>query len=1081
MKKVVCSLLIMFILLSEFTACFGATNEVVLSNDVEVNEKKSTEENVDSKNLVENETEIVSNEIKDDEKIENTIEDEENKSDSDMDKGFLEVDEVKDESNKKIEDNDEKSNDDSYKAEDSDAYSNENTDAVIQSIQTQSVGESDKRLVEIDGVWRMVIDDEIIYDYTGVGENENGMWYMENGDISYKYNGTWFEEENAYVIENSKVQIIVAKDTTRLIEVNPNVWRMIVNGKVVYNYTGLGENDYGVWYLENGYISYRYTGTYTDGDGITYFIENNRLIGTKLVEINGIWRMVVDGKIIYNYTGVGQNKNGKWYLENGDISYKYNGTWFDGDKAYIIENSKVQLEVKKDTTALMEIGKDNWRMIVNGKVAYNYTGLGENNYGVWYLENGYISYEYTGTYTDGDGITYFIENNRLIGTKLVEINDIWRMVVNGRIIYDYTGVGQNENGKWYLENGDISYKYNGTWFDGDKAYIIENSKVQLEVKKDTTALMETSKDNWRMIVDGKIIYDYTGVGQNENGKWYLENGDISYKYNGTWFNGEKAYIIENSKVQLEVRKDTTRLLEINNNWRMVIDGKIVYDYTGLGENDYGIWYLENGDISYDYDGIVRKDNDDYVIEKSRAITEVTRLKYINDTWYMVINGKINYKYTGLCENDYGMWYMQDGELPYTYNGTIYDGDNAYLIEKNYVEMVVPKDTTKMICIKSVWRMVVNGKIDYDFTGVAENDNGKWYFENGEITYTYNSEYEDTDGITYIIINSKFSGIASRPGYFGKMSLEQPVQGSKYISDSLIVSGWALSSELNDKILVYIDGKYIGEASRENRQDILDEYSEEFGNMYNTELPGYVYDLTGYGLPVGYHIIRIEDVTADGSVVIQSREIGFSITALSKSYGIDVSHYQGEIDWEAVKNSGVTFAILKIGEYWTNSKRIVYDQFFEKNYQACKRLGIAVGGYFYSYAFNRDEGNEEADICLSIIKNKIFELPIFIDVEDKAIKNAVANGKTDVANVTDASLAFCEKIVSAGHQAGVYASRDFFYNYFNIPLIEKYWIWVAHYTSDQTNYTGKYNFWQATSKGSVPGINGNVDIDWFYKR
>ena len=82
MKKVVCSLLIMFILLSEFTVCFGATNEVVLSNDVEVTEKKSTEENVDSKNLVENETEIVSNEIKDDEKIENTIDDEQNKFDS---------------------------------------------------------------------------------------------------------------------------------------------------------------------------------------------------------------------------------------------------------------------------------------------------------------------------------------------------------------------------------------------------------------------------------------------------------------------------------------------------------------------------------------------------------------------------------------------------------------------------------------------------------------------------------------------------------------------------------------------------------------------------------------------------------------------------------------------------------------------------------------------------------------------------------------------------------------------------------------------------------------------------------------
>ena len=739
MKKVVCSLLIMFILFSEFTACFGATNEVVLSNDVEVDEKKSTEENIDSKNLVENETEMVSNEIKDEEKIENTIDDGKNKFDSDMDKDSLEIDEVKDENNKKIEENDEKSNEGSYKDEDSDAYSNENTDAVVQSIQTQSVGESDKRLVEIDGVWRMVIDDKIVYDYTGIGKNENGMWYMENGEISYKYIGTWFEGEEAYAIKNGCVIAVISKDFT------------------------------GLMWLDD-------------------------------------WRMIINGKIDYNYTGIGTNKNGTWYLEDGKITYNYSGTYYDGKKTFIIKNSGVIKEISEDFTGLMWL-------------------------------------------------------------------DDWRMVINGKVDYEYTGLGENENGIWYLEEGKITYNYTGTYYENDKAYII--------------------KENFLIAVVSK-------------------------------------------------------------------------EFTGL------------------------------------------------------------------------MW-LDD------------------------------------------WRMVINGKVDYEYTGLGENKNGIWYLENGKITYTYTGEYEDEDGTVYKIEESRFAGVIGRQGYFGKMSLEQPVQGSKYISDSLIVSGWALSSELNDKILVYIDGKYIGEASRENRQDILDEYSEEFENMYNTELPGYVYDLTGYGLPVGYHIIRIEDVTADGSVVIQSREIGFSITALSKSYGIDVSHYQGEIDWEAVKNSGVTFAILKIGEYWTNSKRIVYDQFFEKNYQACKRLGIAVGGYFYSYAFNRDEGNEEADICLSLIKNKIFELPIFIDVEDKAIKNAVANGKTDVANVTDASLAFCEKIVSAGHQAGVYASRDFFYNYFNIPLIEKYWIWVAHYTSDQTNYTGKYNFWQATSEGSVPGINGNVDIDWFYKR
>ena len=816
MKKVVCSLLIMFILLSEFTVCFGATNEVVLSNDVEVTEKKSTEENIDNKTVVENETEIVSNEIKDDEKIENTIEDEENKSDSDMDKGSLEVDEVKDENTTNVgENNDdekilnnEKGNEDSYKVEDNDVQSNENTEAVVQSIQTQSVDESEKRLVEIDGVWCMIVNGEIIYNYTGVGQNENGMWYVENGDISYKYYGTWFEGEDAYIIEKSFVQKIVPKDTTRL------------------------------------------------------------------MYINGVWRAVINGKIDYKYTGLCENDCGYWYMENGELPYTYYGTIYEGDNAYIIEKNFVQEIVPKDTT------------------------------------------------------------------KMMYINYIWRAVINGKVDYHYTGLAQN------------------------------------------------GKD---------------------------------------------------------------------------------------------IWYFENGNLTYNYNGIVHADDGDYVVENSLAITNITRLKYINGIWYMVINGKIDYKYTGLCENDCGYWYMENGELPYTYYGTIYEGDNAYIIEKNFVQEIVPKDTTKMMYINCNWRMVIDGKIDYHYTGSAENENGRWYFENGEITYTYNSEYKDTDGIIYCIVNSRFSGIVSRPGFFGKMEVEQPVQSKKYISDSLIVSGWALTSEVNDKILVYVDGKYVGEAKRESRQDILDKYNDEYGAMYTTVLSGFTYDFTTYGLGVGNHIIKIENVTADGSVIIQSREVEFYIKALSKSYGIDVSHYQGEIDWEAVKNSGVTFAILKIGEYWTNSKKVIFDQFFERNYLACKRLGIAVGGYFYSYAFNRAEGNEEADVCLSLIKNKIFELPIFIDVEDKAIKNAVANGKTDVANVTDASLAFCEKIVNAGHQAGVYASRDFFYNYFNIPLIEKYWIWVAHYTSGQTDYTGKYNFWQATSKGSVPGINGNVDIDWFYKR
>ena len=1089
MKKVVCSLLIMFILFSEFTACLGATNEVTLSNDVDVNEKKSIEEKVDNKKVVENETEIVSNEIKDEEKIGNTIDDGENKPDSNNDKDSLEIDKSKAENITELEDNndekvidEEKNNENSYKTEDNEVQGDENTSVVVQSIQVQNVDESEKRLVELDGVWRMMVNGKIVYDYTGVGRNDNGMWYMENGNISYKYNGTWFEGEDAYIIENNRVQIIVKKDTTRLMEINSN-WRMVVNGTIIYNYTGLGQNGNGIWYLENGYISYTYTGIYTDESGITYFIENNRLVGTKLVEIKGIWRMIVDGKIVYDYTGVGRNGNGMWYLENGKISYRYNGTWYGGEDAYIIENNRVQMIVKKDTTRLMEIN-GNWRMIVDGKIVYDYTGVGQNGNGMWYMENGQITYRYNGVCHE-DEKTYIIKNSRVQNlidkdtTKLIEIDGIWRMIVDGKIVYDYTGVGQNGNGMWYLENGNISYRYKGTWYDRDDAYIIENNRVQMIVKKDTTRLMEIN-GNWRMVVNGKIVYDYTGVGQNGNGMWYLENGIISYSYNGTWYDGDDAYIIENNRVQMIVKKDTTRLMEINGNWRMVVNGKIVYDYTGVGQNGNGMWFLENGIISYNYTGIYSDETGTYVIKNNRLVG--TKLMEIDGIWRMVVNGKIVYDYTGVGQNDNGRWYLENGNISYKYMGTWFDGDNAYIIEGSRVQIIVKKDTTGLFEINREWRMIKNGVVDYNYTGVGSKNDERWYLENGKITYTYDGEYEDEDGIVYKIEGSRLSGIINRPGYSANMVIEQPRKLNKYISDSLSISGWALSTEKDDKILIYVDGKLIGEASREIRDDIFEKYNNnEYGGIDCTPMPGFYFDLSTMRISIGRHVICVMNVSSDGKVIIQSREVVIDINALSKSYGIDVSHYQGEIDWDAVKNSGVTFAILKIGEYWSSSKKVIFDQFFERNYQACKRLGIAIGGYFYSYAFNSSEANEEADICLSLIKNKKFELPIFLDVEDKLIKNAVANGVASVESLTSAAVTFCERMSSAGYQGGVYASRDFFYNYFNIPTLERFAIWLAHYTSVQTDYTGKYDFWQYTSKGSVPGINGNVDLNWFFNK
>ena len=1009
------------------------------------------------------------------------------------------------------------------------------------------VSENTTGIYVVNGNWRMIVNGKVVYDYTGVGKNANGMWYFEKGNLTYKYTGTYYDNDTAYIIEKSYVVGVFKKDATELAVIN-NQWRMVVKGKVVYDYTGLGKNANGTWYMEKGAITYKYNGKHTDSTG-TYLIRNSRVIDdTGLLVVDNQWRMVVKGKVEYNYTGLAENANGTWYLENGVLTYKYRGTALKNGKAYIIEGSYVRLIVSENTTGIYVVN-GNWRMIVNGKVVYDYTGVGKNANGMWYFEKGNLTYKYTGTYYDNN-TAYIIENSYVVGvfkkdtTGLAVINNHWRMVVNGKVVYDYTGLGKNSSGTWYMEKGVITYKYNGKYTDSTGSYLIKNSRVI-----DDTGLMVV-ENKWRMVTKGKVDYNYTGLAENANGTWFLEKGELTYKYNGTTFKNGKAYIIEGSYVRLIVAENATGVYFVNNKWRMIVKGRVNYEYTGLGKNANGTWYFENGELTFKYNGIYKdetgtyiiknsevknttgvcfvenkwrmvingkvdynytgigqkanemwyfekgeltfnyrgtyfKDNTAYIIEESRVYLTVTKntsgLMVVNNKWRRVVNGVVDYTYTGLVENTNGMWFLENGELTYKYSGTTFKDNKAYIIEGSYVHLVVPESATGMYVVNNCYRMIIKGRVDYNYTGPAENENGRWYFENGIITYTYNAEYEDTDGIIYNIVNSRFSGIISRPGYFGKMEVEQPLQSNKYVSDSLIISGWILTSEVNDKVLVYVDGKYVGEATRGSRQDILDKYKDKYGTSYKTTLPGFTYDLTKYGLGIGNHIIKIENVSADGKVLIQSRIVTFNIEYLAKSYGIDVSHYQGEIDWNAVKKSGVTFAILKIGEYWSNSKRVVFDQFFEKNYQACKRLGIAVGGYFYSYAFNGDEANAEADVCLSLIKNKKFELPIFLDVEDKIIKNAVANGKASVDTITNAAVTFCQRMASAGHQGGVYASRDFFYNYFNIPLIEKFAIWLAHYTTNQTNYTGKYDFWQYTSTGSVPGINGNVDLNWFYKR
>ena len=735
--------------------------------------------------------------------------------------------------------------------------------------------------------------------------------------------------------------------------------------------------------------------------------------------------------------------------------------------------------VDVDCTEVVKINNV-WKMVIKGKVDENYTGTGSNNFGTWYIKNGQVMFDYTGIYTEGNTV-YTVEEGKIIYTStkdttgVIKINDIWRMVINGVIDYDYTGLGTNEFGTWYVENGEVTFKYTGTYTDETGTYVLEESKIMTEYTK-----VMRLDGIWRMVINGKVDYNYSGIGSNEYDTYYLENGEVNFNYTGTYFEGDTAYIVEKGIVEVICTKETTEVMKVSDIWRMVQNGVVDYDYTGLGTNEFGIWYVENGEVTFKYNGTYTDETGTYVLEESKIMTEYTKVMRLDGIWRMVVQGKVDFSYTGVGTNEYGTYYLENGEVNFNYTGTYFEGTKAYIVEKGIVRATCTSTTTEVIKVNDTWRMVINGVVDYDYTGLGTNEFGIWYVENGKVTFKYNGNYTSSEGNLYNIKESKVIEVLTNVKYPGTMCIDTPIPNNNYQPGTLNIRGWALSESQNDIIKIYLDDKFYANASRVSREDVFAVYPNQFGGRNLNPLPGYTYTISTAGLSAGKHTLTIVNVTSDGSEIIQSRQISFNIVNLEKTWGIDVSQYQGNIDWNSVRNSGVNFAILRIGYYLESQGRAVIDPYFEQNYNACKSLGIAVGGYFYSYAFNSAEASREAQACLSAISGKSFEMPIFLDVEDNILKNAVADGRTNKNELTNASITFCDIMNSSGYRGGVYASKNFFRDYLNVSVLERYDIWLAHYTT-QTDYTGKYNIWQYTSSGSIPGINGNVDLNWCFTR
>ena len=187
-------------------------------------------------------------------------------------------------------------------------------------------------------------------------------------------------------------------------------------------------------------------------------------------------------------------------------------------------------------------------------------------------------------------------------------------------------------------------------------------------------------------------------------------------------------------------------------------------------------------------------------------------------------------------------------------------------------------------------------------------------------------------------------------------------------------------------------------------------------------------------------------------------------------GIDVSRWQSDIDWKKVKAAGIEFAIIQAGYGRELSQK---DEKFEQNYSGCKSAGMPCGVYWYSYARTEAEAEQEAAVCLEIIRDRQLEYPVFFDVEEPAVLRL---GKAQVSKVV---RAFLRKVEAAGWFVGLYMSAYQLRDYIEDDVKQRYTVWVAHYGVGKPDYSGSYGMWQKSSTGSVDGISGNVGLDECY--
>lgn len=189
-------------------------------------------------------------------------------------------------------------------------------------------------------------------------------------------------------------------------------------------------------------------------------------------------------------------------------------------------------------------------------------------------------------------------------------------------------------------------------------------------------------------------------------------------------------------------------------------------------------------------------------------------------------------------------------------------------------------------------------------------------------------------------------------------------------------------------------------------------------------------------------------------------------------GIDVSNHQGDIDWESVKNSGVEFVFIRIGFGHNREAKIMEDEKFRQNLEGARNVGLKVGLYFYSYATEIWEAEEQANWIVKTLNGEKIDLPIVFDYETW---KSFPTYNINIVDLNKVAKRFLDILHDNGYEGMNYSSKYYLNTIWNLS---EYPTWLAHYVS-KTNYDKDFKVWQFSNTGEVPGINGFVDLDVLY--